>query len=116
MTADARLELEQRRMVAALAGGLLLAGPRRTRPLAGFLYGVALSRVHGAARDRLFTETVERMGELFAQRTSVGARVDRLEAILRSQYGGKSLEAIEAGVQADAPAPVRLPVWTRGAR
>lgn len=62
---------EANRYVAALAGATVLAGPRRTRPLAGFLYGLALSRAQGSSRDRL-----ERtMLRLFDERTSAIAAI-----------------------------------------
>ena len=58
-------------LVAAIA---VLAGPRRTRPLAGFLYGLVLSRGQGAARERLENTLLR----LFDERRSIGARVDEL--------------------------------------
>lgn len=54
-------------MLAFVAGITLLAGPRRTRPLAGFFYGVGLSRAQGAGLQRL-ERTIER---LFHERESI---------------------------------------------
>lgn len=70
---------ENSRAVAAVVGVVALAGPRRTRPLAAFLYGAALSRAHGAARERTLHQIGDVIGRLFDERTSVGARVDDLE-------------------------------------
>lgn len=64
---------------ALMAGIAALAGPRRTRPLAGFLYGLWLSRAHGAGRDRVAGEIGQTIGGLFAEKTSVAARLDELE-------------------------------------
>lgn len=41
------------RTLAVFAGVAALAGPRQTRPLAGFLYGLLLSRAHGAGVNRI---------------------------------------------------------------
>jgi hypothetical protein len=65
-------------VVAAIA---VLAGPRRTRPLAGFLYGVVLSRAQGAARERLENTLLR----LFDERNSIGARIDALREGQRIQ-------------------------------
>src|SRR3954470_1802183 len=64
-------EREAKAYVALLAGAAVLAGPRRTRPLAGFVYGLTLSRAQGASRDRL-ERTLLR---LFDERTSATAGV-----------------------------------------
>lgn len=69
---------DETRVLAVSAGILMLAGPRRTRPLAGFFYGVYLSRAHGAGRARL--ERV--VHDVFEQRKSVTARVEVLETDL----------------------------------
>lgn len=61
--------------LAVVAGITVLAGPRRTRPLAGFLYGVALSRVHGAGRARLEATLLR----LFDERSSVARRVAEVD-------------------------------------
>ena len=66
---------DENRTLALMAGIAILAGPRRTRPLAGFLYGLFLSRAHGAGRDRVAAELVR----LFDERTSAHARIDSLE-------------------------------------
>lgn len=64
----------------ALAAGLaVLAGPRRTRPLAGFLYGVALSRVHGAARHRLSDHALQAARRGGVSHARHEARLDELE-------------------------------------
>lgn len=63
------------RLLALVAGVAALAGPRRTRPLAGFLYGVMLSRTHGAGRQRLEATIVR----LFDERKSALARLDALK-------------------------------------
>lgn len=62
------------RTLAVIAGVTILAGPRRTRPLAGFAYGLFLSRAQGAGLRR-----IERVvHDVFEQRKSVTARVDML--------------------------------------
>jgi hypothetical protein len=71
-----RANRDANRVLALLAGLVALAGPRRTRPLAAFLYGAFLSRVAGHGRRRLEAELLR----LFDERTSVGARVAELEA------------------------------------
>lgn len=78
------------RAIAAIAGIAILAGPRRTRPLAGFLYGLTLSRAHGAGRDRL-ERTIAR---LFDERRSVGAQVEATEAA-RARLGAELADAID---------------------
>lgn len=109
---------EAYRYVAAIAAALILAGPRRTRPLAGALYGWALSRAQGASRANLEATLLR----LFAERTSAHAalewhrhRLDLLERVLRAQYGDRHLDAILAGVeqprQGGDPDVERLPVW-----
>lgn len=60
------------RTLAVIAGITMLAGPRRTRPLAGFAYGLFLSRAHGAGLRRL--EGV--VHDVFVQRKSAHARLD----------------------------------------
>lgn len=65
-----------------LAAIAVLAGPRKTRPLAGFLYGVVLSRAHGFAVERLDRE----FGRLFDERQSAHRRLDTQ---------GKTLELLE---------------------
>jgi hypothetical protein len=60
-------------LVAAIA---VLAGPRKTRPLAGFFYGLMLSRAQGAARERLENTLLR----LFDERSSIGGRIDALAA------------------------------------
>lgn len=65
-------------VLALLVGILALAGPRRTRPLSAFLYGLFLSRAHGAGARRVERTVVG----LFDQRKSVIARVDVLEALV----------------------------------
>lgn len=97
--------IAERRVLALIAGLVALAGPRRTRPLAGVLYGVALSRVHGAAQRRaqqrvddieqrhakLNAEYMERVPALWADRellAAVAARSDRLTAAV---FGGDPL-------------------------
>lgn len=62
------------RTLAVFAGVAMLAGPRRTRPVAGFLYGLMLSRAHGAAVRRLQT-TIAR---LFDERHGALRRIDEL--------------------------------------
>lgn len=65
--------------VLALAAGLaLLSAHRRSRPLAGVLFGVFLSRAHGAGLARLEAT----IGRLFDERQSVIRRVEKLEARL----------------------------------
>lgn len=59
------------RVLAVVAGIAILTGPRRTRPLAGLLYGLVLSRAQGASRRRLEAE----LHGLFAQRKSVTQRL-----------------------------------------
>jgi hypothetical protein len=76
-------ERETRRAVALLAGLLVLAGPRRTRPLAGFMYGLTLSRVQGAGVHRAndgIRYTYGVLLQLFDEKTSVGDRVADLAA------------------------------------
>lgn len=63
---------DDNRTLAVIAGITMLAGPRRTRPLAGFAYGLFLSRAHGAGLRRL--EGV--VHDVFEQRKSVTARVE----------------------------------------
>jgi hypothetical protein len=88
------------RVLALCAGIAILAGPRATRPLAGFLYGAYLSRIHGAQYRRLHADLLA----LFDQRRSVTARVDDLAA---------RVEAIADRVErvaevADVPGPSPL--------
>jgi hypothetical protein len=80
-------------VLAAVAGIAALAGPRRTRPLAGFLYGVALSRVHGAARAHL-ERTLLR---LFDERASVHARLDEVERLLGGRLADVEIIVAHAG-------------------
>jgi hypothetical protein len=68
------------RTLALWAGVLMLAGPRRTRPLAGFAYGVLLSRAHGAHARRL--DGV--VADVFEQRRAITPRVERLEGRVRA--------------------------------
>lgn len=68
-------EREEMRILALAAGIAVLAAPRRTRPLAGFLYGLLLSRAHGAALRRVDAT----MRDLFSQRTSAHERLALLE-------------------------------------
>jgi hypothetical protein len=70
----------------ALLGIAALAVPRRTRPLAGVLYGVALSRVHSAADRRIYA-TITR---LFDERQAVSRAIDRVARIDRTR--GQNLE------------------------
>lgn len=65
---------EQNALVGLLAGALVLTGPARTRPLAGFLYGLFLSRAQGSSRQRL-ERTV---ADIFDQRKSLTVRVEAL--------------------------------------
>lgn len=65
---------ERHGFFAVAAAIAVLAGPPRTRPLAGFLYGLVLSRAQGAARERL-EHTLMR---LFHERNSIGRRIDLL--------------------------------------
>lgn len=74
---------EAMRVLAAIAGIAALAFPRRTRPLAGVLYGVALSRVHGAGRDRLERE----LHRLFDERASAHRRIDSISGRVRLAHG-----------------------------
>lgn len=60
--------------LAVAAAIAVLAGPRKTRPLAGFLYGLVLSRGQGASRARLEATLLR----LFDERRSVAGRVDEL--------------------------------------
>lgn len=60
------------RALALIAGIAALAGPRRTRPLAGFLYGLTLSRAQGASRRRLEATLVR----LFDERQSVHRQLE----------------------------------------
>lgn len=62
--------------LAVAAAIAVLAGPRRSRPLAGFFYGLVLSRAQGAARERLENTLLR----LFDERSSIGARVAALGA------------------------------------
>jgi hypothetical protein len=90
--------------VLAIAAGIAaMAGPRRTRPLAGFLYGVALSRVHGAGRQRLEMT----LSRLFDERTSATTQIRHLKARVaglerevrtgeRSPFGAKADAEFEA--------------------
>lgn len=71
---QALTEREFTGFLAIAAGLVVLAGPRKTRPLAGMLYGVVLSRAQGAARARL-EQTLLR---LFEERNSVHARISML--------------------------------------
>jgi hypothetical protein len=87
----------------------VLAGPRRTRPVAGVLYGLLLSRAQGASRRNL-DATVR---GLFDQRSSVLLRVEALEQLVaahvaRTHAGvnalAERLDAVEAdGVSAGRP-------------
>lgn len=70
------------RVLALIAGILCLAGPRRTRPLAGLLYGAFLSRAHGAGLQRLSHEAGDTIGRLFSERTSVAAELAELKAVV----------------------------------
>ena len=72
--AERRLNRDVNRIAALVVGLVALAGPRRTRPLAGFLYGALLSRVHGAGLRRLEAELLR----LFAERNAIAPRVDEL--------------------------------------
>jgi hypothetical protein len=69
--------------LAVVAGITVLAGPRHTRPLAGFLYGVALSRVHAAARARLEATLLR----LFDERSSAHAAISALDRRLYGEHG-----------------------------
>jgi hypothetical protein len=77
------------RVLALVAGIAALAGPRRTRPLAGFLYGVALSRVHAAHHHRVEDAIVD----LFSQRKALTPRVDTLDAHVDEH--GEHLDELE---------------------
>lgn len=79
------------RTLAVFAGVLALAGPKRTRPLSGFLYGCLLSRAHGAARDRQLDGVRAVIERLFSEKTSVGTRVDQLEVVV--QHHARSLQS-----------------------
>jgi hypothetical protein len=88
------MTLEQEMNFAAY--GVLIAAalmvPRRTRALGGVLYGWALSRGHGASRDKLRADTKAVLEDLFAQRGSIHERlktdiVPRLEELERRQGG-----------------------------
>lgn len=122
------------RYTAAIAAAGILAGPRRTRPLAGALYGWALSRAQGASREhleatmlRLFHER-ESLRRLLDLRTAdfdavdleLIDRVELLERVLRAQYGGRALDAILAGVERPRVGGdqdvERLPVWIGAGR
>lgn len=67
------------RVLALVAAIAILAGPRRTRPVAGFLYGLFLSRGHGASRERLEAT----LARLFGERESAQRRLDAIEERLR---------------------------------
>jgi hypothetical protein len=76
------------RTLALLAGIAAAAGPRRTRPLAGFAYGVFLSRAQGAGMARVNdgASTAARRGA--ESHASHERRLDDLEAVVGGQYGG----------------------------
>ena len=84
---------DENRTLALMAGIAILAGPRCTRPLAGFLYGLFLSRAHGAGRDRVAAELVR----LFDERTSAHARIDSLER--RMHRRARHIAELYAAVQ-----------------
>lgn len=85
------------RVIAVLTGIAVLAAPRRTRPLAGVLYGAFLSRVHGSRAARLEATLVQ----LFDQRTSIHARLARLEDHLSdTDVGVASAASGIAGIRA----------------
>jgi hypothetical protein len=66
---------DENRLLALMAGIAILAGPRRTRPVAGFLYGVFVSRAQGAGLRRLEGELLR----LFDERNGAHRRIDPLE-------------------------------------
>jgi hypothetical protein len=71
--------MDDNRTLALVASVVLLAGPRRTRPLAGYLYGLFLSRAHGESLKAAQTAAVATMGRLFDEKTSVGQQVEALQ-------------------------------------
>lgn len=82
------------RVLAVFAGLIALAGPRKTRPLAGVLYGLFLSRVHGAAKRRLESDAYRAAlggGRLHAAHAR---RLDRLE--FRHGFEGRSVPPADA--------------------
>lgn len=87
---------DENRVLALLAGLIVLAGPRRTRPLAGVAYGLFLSRVQGAALRRVTGGIAGTIESLFDQRTSVGERLD----LLADRVADLELEA--AGTREDS--------------
>lgn len=97
------VENADRRAIDAVVGAGLIAAvyatPARLRPALGLATAIGLSRAHRNAMHRYADEInagVTRFTRQFSeQRTAVGTRVDRLEQILRSQYGGKTLDEIE---------------------
>lgn len=102
-------------LLAAAAGAVLVAGPSRTRGLAGLLFGVGLSQAHGefaAATAGAVARHAATMGRLFDERKAVIHRVDRLEQVLSSQYGGLPVQRIADGVaKRSSTARGALPVW-----
>jgi hypothetical protein len=86
MTLERELNLAAYGVIVAAA----LMVPRRTRVLGGVLYGWALSRGHGAGRDKLRSDTEAVLEDLFAQRGSIHERlttdiVPRIEKLERHQ-------------------------------
>lgn len=76
-------ERDANRVLALLAAVAMLAAPRRTRPLSGFMYGVFLSRAAGASRVRIESTILM----LFNQRNSVMDRVKTLEEWVDALHG-----------------------------
>lgn len=103
---------DDNRLMAVIAGLLILAGPRRTRPIAGFLYGAFLSRVAGAGRNRIMAELLR----LFDERQSVGVRVSRVEghvSVLRDRHRAAQRYARQRHIElADQVASLREEVKT----
>lgn len=93
--------------LALCAGIVCLAGPRKTRPLAGFLYGLFLSRGQGGARARLEATLLR----LFDERESV--RDDIQRGIIGQRINAEHFDRLFAELserldRLDAPRPEPL--------
>lgn len=78
MPLNLRLPSADERTLALIAGVACLAGPRKTRPLSGFLYGAFLMRAAGV-RARAYEDTTL---NLFSQRVHLIDRIEVMEKAL----------------------------------
>jgi hypothetical protein len=70
-------------LLSAIALAAMLAGPRRTRPIAGALYGLALSRGQAASRDLLMADLVRLFDERQSAHRMIRELVERQDELAR---------------------------------